>query len=111
MTPIVRALFNVLVVMSLVGTWTFVILYTRTWPWWRNEMARYTVSFSSCLGLFMTYYTLRIFVDEVPFAIWILFGLLTILTVIIWWQLVLFLRIRYEQRRLRRVKRAQDEVN
>jgi hypothetical protein len=98
-TSLLRFIFNALVVTSLVGCWAFVILYTRTWPWWRNEMGRYIVAFSGSLGLFMFYYTLRIFIGEIPAQVWIVLSLFIVLTVVIWWQLILFIRIRREQRR------------
>jgi hypothetical protein len=97
-----RLVFYVLIVVALVGCWTFVFIYTRTWPWWRTEVGRYTIAFSACLGTFMLYYTVRIFWPELPGAPWIALGLFVMLDVVIIWQLVLFLRIRREQRKLKR---------
>lgn len=114
MTPLIRVIFNVLIVLSLVGTWTFIVLYTRTWPWWRNEVARYTVTFSGCLGLFMLYYTLRIFIVSwsIQIQVAILLALFTVLTVTIWWQLLLFIRVKREKRKLRSVtKHEHGEVS
>lgn len=108
--PVLRILFYGLTLIALVGCWSFVFMYTRTWPWWRNEMGRYTVSFSTCLGLFMLYYTIRIIWPNLPGRTLIVTVLFVLLDVIIVWQLVLFIRIRVEQRRARRLQRKEDKV-
>lgn len=99
--------FTILIVVELVGCLTFITLYTRTWPWWRNEMGRYTIAFSSCLFLFMLYYVLRV-AKLLPQSVFIQLVLFVTLVVVTYWQLILFLRIRREQRRQRRHAR---EVN
>lgn len=102
---VLRIVFYILVFVALIGCWSFVIMYTRTWPWWRTEIGRYTIAFSACLGMFMLYYTVRIIWPGLPGAVWIALGLFVLLDVVIVWQLVLFLRIRREQRRQRMLKR------
>jgi hypothetical protein len=105
-----RVVFYILILVALVCCWAFVIMYTKTWPWWRNDVGRYTVSFSACLGMFMLYYAVRILWPQMPGAPWIALVLFVLLDVVITWQLVLFIRIRREQRRLREreVDRGKD---
>jgi membrane protein implicated in regulation of membrane protease activity len=106
-SPIWSVVFTILIVVELVGCGLFVGLYTRTWPWWRNEMGRYTVAFSSCLLLFMLYYVLRS-LKLLPQSIWVQLFLFITLVGVTYWQLILFLRIRREQRRQRRQAREVD---
>jgi hypothetical protein len=106
-SPAWTTVFTVLIIVELVSCGVFILLYTRTWPWWRNEMGRYTVAFSSCLFLFMLYYVLRT-VKLLPQSIWIQLFLFVTLVGVTLWQLVLFLRIRREQRRQRRHAREVD---
>lgn len=106
-SPVWTVIFSVLIVLELIGCGTFVVLYTRTWPWWRNEMGRYTVAFSSCLFLFMLYYVLRI-LKLLPQSVAVQLALFVTLVGVTYWQLILFLRIRREQRRQKRLTR---EVN
>ena len=106
-SPVWTAIFSILIVVELIGCFVFIVLYTRTWPWWRNEMGRYTVAFSSCLFLFMFYYVLRI-LKLLPQSVVAQLALFVTLVIITYWQLVLFIRIRREQRRQKRLTR---EVN
>jgi hypothetical protein len=100
-------IFSLLIVTELIGCLTFIVLYTTTWPWWQNDMGRYTVAFSGSLFLFMLYYVLRI-LKILPQSVVLQFALFVILVGVTYWQLVLFIRIRREQRRQKRRDEAPD---
>lgn len=106
--PTWTAIFSVMIVLELVGCGLFIGMYTTTWPWWRNEMGRYTIGFSSSLFLFMLYYVLRI-VGVLPSSIGVSVVLFLILLSVTYWQLILFIRIRREQRRAKAAEVGRGE--
>lgn len=83
----------VLLVVSTLGCWGFVVLYHRSYRWWRNEFGRHLVSFSACLGLFLTYYLVLAFWPGMPWRTHIRTALFTLLAAVIVWRLVLFGRV------------------
>lgn len=83
----------VLLGISTLGCWAFVVLYHRAYRWWRNEFGRHLVSFSACLGLFLTYFVVLAFWPEMPWRMGLRIGLFTLLTLVIVWRLVLFGRV------------------
>ena len=106
MNAVERVIVIIELFVALIGCWWFVVLYTVTWPWWKNDVGRHLVAFSASLGLVLTYYALRIFWPRLPgvgITTVVLFGTLTGVIV---WRLVLFLRIRRELRRQRRAERT-----
>ncbi len=88
-----------LLVICVVACWAFVALYSRRWPWWTNQFGSHLVAFSSCLGLFLTYYLVLAFWPGMPWRVQIRTALFTLLTVVIVWRLVLFWRIDRDERR------------
>ena len=88
-----------LLVIACAGCWLFVVLYHRAYKWWNNEFGRHLVSFSACLGLFLTYYLVLAFWPGMPWRTGIRTGLFTLLTAAVVWRLVLFGRVNLAQRR------------
>lgn len=89
----------VLLALGIVGCWAFVYRYARTYRWWGNEFGRHLVAFSSCLGLFLSYYAVVVVFPNMPGKDAIRLTLFTILVVVILWRLLLF----------ERIKRAEDK--
>jgi hypothetical protein len=105
----VTSIFYVLIIVAWLGCWTFVIWYSIAYPWWRNEVGRFAIAFPLCLGLFMTYYAIRIFWPDLPGRIPAVMCLFVLLDVIVVWQLILFIRIWIEQRRRQRQRELLDD--
>jgi hypothetical protein len=94
-----RTIVTVELVIALLGCWSFVVLYTRTWAWWRNDVGRHLVAFSSALGLLLAFYVLRLVWRDMPGTGLITVILMTLLTVVILWRLLLFIRIKRDVQR------------
>lgn len=91
--PGLKVYMLVLLVVSTLGCWAFVVLYHRAYRWWRNEFGRHLIAFSACLGLFLTYYLVLAFWPGMPWRAGIRTALFTLLAAVIVWRLVLFGRI------------------
>lgn len=88
-----------LLVVCVAACWAFVALYSKSFPWWRNQFGSHLVAFSTCLGLFLSYYLVLAFWPQMPWRVGIRTALFTLLTVVIVWRLVLFWRINRDERR------------
>lgn len=91
-----RVVMYVLLGVGVVGCWGFVWMYTRTYKWWRNQFGQHLVAFSTCLGLFLSYYTVRLFWVDMPWRTPIVLTLFVFLDVVIVWRFALFWRVRKE---------------
>lgn len=89
-----RVVMYVLLGVGDLGCWGFVLLYTRTYKWWKNQFGQHLVAFSACLGLFLTYFTARLFWPEMPWRMPIVMSLFVLLDVAIVWRVVLFWRFK-----------------
>lgn len=104
-----RVIIYVELIIALIGCWGFVIMYTRTWEWWKNEIGRHLVSFSGSLGLLLLFYAIRIFWRDMPARGIITIILFGVLTSVIMWRLLLFLRIRRELRQKQKLEQLKGQ--
>lgn len=94
----------ILLIVFLSSCWAFVIGYATRYRWWENVVGRHLVSFSGCLGLFGTYYTVLLVWPELPGKSTIRLVLFTGLTAITVWRLFWFMRVRAEEKAADRMR-------
>lgn len=92
-----RVVMYVLLGVGVVGCWLFVAMYTKAYRWWENQFGQHLVAFTACLGLFLTYYAVRLFWQDMPGRTPIVLSLFVLLDVMIVWRVVLFWRTKSEQ--------------
>lgn len=89
----------VLLALFVSSCWAFVIGYATRYRWWDNQVGRHLISFSGCLGLFGTYYTVLAVWPDMPGRSGIRLALFTVLTGVTVWRFFWFMHIRAEERR------------
>lgn len=83
-------------IMLLVGvgaSWTFVGWYTARFRWWANELGRHVISFSACVGAFYTWYAVSVFWPGIPGRNLVRLFLFLAMTFVVVWRLVVFVRV------------------
>lgn len=85
--------------LGVVGCWGFLIRYTATYDWWRNEEGAHIAGFSGALGLFLTFYAVVAVWPSLPARGAIRIVLFVLLVSVIWWRWLLFERTRFHRRR------------
>lgn len=88
----------VLVLSAAAGCWTFVILYTRWYPWYRSEAGTHLWVFVACLGLLDTLFAVSVFWPHLP---WLKVALLAAFVpepIVVWWRVNLLIRTRRKAR-------------
>jgi hypothetical protein len=82
---------NVLLVVGWLAGGVFIVWYTKRFGWWRDEFAAHLASFSLVVEAFYSLFIVRPWVPPVAFA-WARLGLFTLLTAVVVWRLVVFVR-------------------
>lgn len=61
---------NIMVVVTTVLAWAFVVLYHVKAPWWRSEIGRHVMTYSTVVAAVLTLATVRLFsgasLDDTP---------------------------------------------
>lgn len=68
----------------------FVYRYSRRYRWWRTDIGRDLVAFSSCLGIFCTYGAVAVLWPDIPGRVWMRAAVLLVIATISVLRLVMF---------------------
>ncbi|HKS46362.1 MAG TPA: hypothetical protein VJT49_14875 [Amycolatopsis sp.] len=100
MSPVgaIRLLYELLLVLALIPSFGFVVHYSIVYPWWRSEIGRHIVAFSSSIGALLLHSLIAFLFPTWPGRNWIRLALFIALIVVIWWRWVVFIRVRKEDR-------------
>lgn len=93
-----QVVYFALLAAGVLAGWAFVYRYMRTYRWWKTELGRHLITFSSCLAAFETYYLLVLIFPDLPGKTAIRTALFVVLTAAIVWRLWMFERIRRNPR-------------
>lgn len=93
MSPFMVWANNILLGVGWLAGLIFLVWYTKRFGWWRNEFSAHLACFSLVVELFYSLFLARPLFDMTVF-LWVRLGLFTLLTAVVVWRLVVFIRTR-----------------